>query len=229
MVVSILSRQRLPLVGKADPEAADVGADERPLFGPEDEDRIADAAALFTAALENVEGMINTLNESLGELDRFFEHFTKEDKKRFRMLIYHAERAEKRQTSAEQLEQVGWTAGSHGGHDRAAAILGRKWAGDFAASAELQREFGDVETYIAFRRASFAGQVRIVGAHAAGSPAPRRPSGAGGSPGKLTVTQLTRLYEATPRLQEEFGGDLEAFLAFKKHEQAGHVQILRRK
>ncbi|GAG50251.1 unnamed protein product, partial [marine sediment metagenome] len=101
MVATVLTGQPLALVGKLDAEAGDDG-DRGSQFNPEDEARIADAAALFRAALENVEGMINTLNESLGELDRFFEHFTDEDKKRFRMLAHHEENAEKRQVSAEQ-------------------------------------------------------------------------------------------------------------------------------
>lgn len=37
------------------------------------------------------------------------------------------------------------------------------WAADYAASAELQDEFGTRESYVAFRRAEAAGRARILG------------------------------------------------------------------
>lgn len=111
-------------------------------------------------------------------------------------------------------------------HGGSASILAAAWRRDFAASAQLQREFGDVGRYVAFRRAEAAGRVRVVGTRAIRQTPPARPSTAGASPG-FDGALLRRVYETSPALQREFG-ELETFLAFKRHEAAGHVQIFRR-
>lgn len=124
-------------------------------------------------------------------------------------------------------EMTTTAAGSRGGIPGADdAVLVARARREFAASAQLQREFGSVETFIAYKRAEFAGLVRIVGTHGTKQTAPARPSTAGMSPG-LTETELARVYRSSVALQREFG-ELETFIAFKKHEQAGHVQIFRK-
>lgn len=46
---------------------------------------------------------------------------------------------------------------------RPAASTPEGWAADYAASPNLQAEFGSKETYVAFRRAEAAGRARILG------------------------------------------------------------------
>ncbi|HUU98549.1 MAG TPA: phage protease [Phycisphaerae bacterium] len=225
LICSTTGELNMPLttICQSNPQLANDDGDQRPQFNLEDEDRIADAGMILAAALEKVDELVNTNNTSLGEVARLFDHVGKDGMKRLRMLAHHAEQEQRRQTGEELLEQVGRTAASRQ-HAGSASILAAQWGREFEADLALRSEFTTRESYIAYKRADAMGLVRIVGARRMKATAPPRSSTAGASPG-LTVAALKQLYEATPALQEEFG-ELATFIAFKKHEQAGHVQIL---
>ena len=95
----------------------------------------------------------------------------------------------------------------------------------------LQDEFrGDEKAFIAFMVHAAAGHVTIYGSDIGRvyKPAPR----AAGAGGDLSVTALKREWQANrPNdkgvpLQDEFGGDEAAFVAFSKRYAAGHIRIV---
>jgi hypothetical protein len=103
---------------------------------------------------------------------------------------------------------------------------GGVWGRAFDASPALQAEFGSKGAFVAFKRAESLGLVNIVGRQSA-TPGPRPAvSGAAGS-AKALEAAWRAAYSADPKLREEFTS-VEAFVAFKRHETAGHVQILQR-
>jgi len=124
-------------------------------------------------------------------------------------------------------EMTATAAGSRGGIS--GSVLAGKWRWKFEASPALRAEFGQVETFIAYKRAEAGGCVRILGSR---QTPPARPSAARASSGfNETVlgegdgeTAWKAAYAKSPELQKEFD-DVETFVAFKKHEKAGHVQI----
>jgi len=102
---------------------------------------------------------------------------------------------------------------------------------EFDSSPAVRREFGELETFIAFRKHQKAGHVRIIGRGTRGVLA----SGATTAPSAtrrrgITDAELEREWLANrPNqdgvpIQQEFS-DLKTYSAFRKHEQAGHVTI----
>ena len=92
---------------------------------------------------------------------------------------------------------------------------------EFSASADLQVEFGgDVKSYVAFKRAESQGRVKgHLGETKSSVPA----SGAGAEAGDEEA--LKQEFSASADLQAEFGGDVTAYLKFKKVEAAGRAKM----
>ena len=94
--------------------------------------------------------------------------------------------------------------------------LKRQWTGDAALRAEFD---GDFQSYMAYTKHQAAGDVSIHGGKSAGKSAPRRLR----TP--PTAAAPAAEWRGNARTRAEFGGDEQAFIAFKKHDAAGEITI----
>jgi hypothetical protein len=88
-------------------------------------------------------------------------------------------------------------------------------AAEYKMRPALAAEFGDLETFIAYRRADARGCVRILSKGTPGSAGGAVPSDA----------SLRREWDTQAALRREFGGDFAAFAAFRQAEARGLVGI----
>lgn len=100
---------------------------------------------------------------------------------------------------------------------------------EFAADAGLQAEFGDADTYCAYRRAEQAGLVRVLRRQTdLKRIAPRSELEDSSVQATLIGDDVCRgEFAASAALQAEFG-DAETYCAYQRAQAAGLVRVLRR-
>jgi hypothetical protein len=96
------------------------------------------------------------------------------------------------------------------------------WKGEFAASPELQEEFGSADAYAGYQQGVAAGHIRI---HGASTVSAVRGEGEAAPVNMALLPDVARKeWEQSPDLQAEFR-DVDTYVAWRRAEALGRVRI----